>query len=328
VSTDKAQTAIARPRKVFMVLSPKSLGYASCALESLFRNSLEPLHLHLITDSFADRDLLTREMTEGQRTGDHAWSVFAKEDLKEREAASLAHYPNLRGFRDGHPCWRKITDPILLSSPGDEMILLDPDLYFPNRFSFEATPREGLLLMWQKPNCLFPPPVVRSAMQQRIPLARHVDIGVAHWRAPVDLDWMEWLLNKLGSANFPRLMHIEAIIWAALGMRIGGGYLPPALWRCWHRSQPKRVLLKAGVSGRDMLRYEPFSKIKCFHAGGKAKDWLAAAKERGWLEGGGLLNQAGKILPFVELTPNSYRWEQGVKTCLKRLGYYSVFQSA
>jgi hypothetical protein len=328
LSIDRTQTAVAHPRKLFMVLSPRSLGYASYALESLFRNSVEPIHLHLITDSFADREILTRKMTEDQKTGGHAWSVFTKEDLKEREAASFADYPKLRAFRDGHPCWRKITDPVLLSGAGDEMIVLDPDIYFPNRFTFETTLSEGLLLMWQKPNCLFPPAIVHGAMRQNIRLARHVDIGVAHWRAPVDLDWIEWLLDRLGSANFPRLMHIEAIVWAAIGMRIGGGYLPPDLWHCWHRSQPKRVLLKVGVSGRNVLRHEPFAKMKCFHAGGEAKNWIAGAEERGSLEGGNLLNQQGEILPFVELTPNLYRWEQRVKTCLKRLGYYNVFQSA
>ena len=49
-----------------------------------------------------------------------------------------------------------MTDPLLLSRPGEEMLLLDPDLYFPNRFLFEATPSNGLSLMWQRPN--LPPP--------------------------------------------------------------------------------------------------------------------------------------------------------------------------
>jgi hypothetical protein len=47
-----------------------------------------------------------------------------------------------------------ITDPLLLSCEDGEMVVLDPDIYFPNKFCFEATLNQGLLLMWQKPNCL------------------------------------------------------------------------------------------------------------------------------------------------------------------------------
>ncbi len=64
------------------------------------------------------------------------------------------------------------------------MVLLDPDLYFPNTFRFEPTPEQGILLMWQRPNCLLPHKTVRAAMDAGIPLARHVDIGVAQWRGP------------------------------------------------------------------------------------------------------------------------------------------------
>ena len=40
-------------RKVYMVLSPHALSYATVALRSLFANSAERLNLHLITDSEA-----------------------------------------------------------------------------------------------------------------------------------------------------------------------------------------------------------------------------------------------------------------------------------
>ncbi len=311
-----------------MVISPRSLGYAKYAFESLLRNSMEQIELHLITDSLADKDLLMEEMAKRQNAGAHTWKVFAEADFEGHEEAVFARHPEVRRLRKGHPCWRKITDPVLLSQAGEEMVLLDPDLYFPNRFRFEDTPGQGLLLMWQKPNCLLPPETVNAALAAGIPLARHVDIGVAHWRAPVDLDWLEWLLKKLGGANLPRVMHVEAILWAALAMRIGGGYLAPDLWHCWRRSQPKRIMRKMGIPGARLLHLEPFSRMKCFHAGGEAKYWLADAQNRGDLEGNGVLDEPGEVFPLVELTPSRYRREQKMKGWLKKLGYYEVFQSA
>jgi len=314
-------------REVYMVLSPRSLSYAKDALVSLFRNSLEILHLHLITDSKQDKQQLSETMG-ALDVHEHRWTVYAEDDLAEREVSLFARYRNLRAFRHGHPCWRKITDPLLLSNPDAEMVLLDPDLYFPNRFQFEQTPENGLLLMWQQPNCLFPPDVVRTAISNGIRLAHHVDIGVAHWRASVDLDWMDWLVEKLGGENLPRIMHVEAIVWAALAMRVGGGFLDPAYWRCWRRSPVKRVMTKLGVSGTHILQSEPWSSIKCFHAGGEAKWWLHAAQESGLLQGGATHDQPGNILPYIELTPAYYEREQAFKQVLRSLGYYQIFRTA
>jgi len=318
-------------RRLFMILSPVSLGYARFCLESLLRNSAEPVHLRLITDSSGDKEKLLEELVVRQNIGSnpagHLWSVLAEDELADLEAAAFRNYPNLRAFRHGHPCWRKVTDPILLSEDHEEMVLLDPDLYFPNHFRFEPTPETGVLLMWQKPNCLVPASVVRTAMDQNIRFAHHVDIGVGGWRAPVDLDWLEWLLGKLGGQNLPRVMHIEAIVWAALAMRVGGGYLDPDVWHCWHRDQPKRILRKLGIPGLHLLRVEDFSSIKCFHAGGEAKWWLEEAKQKGMLDRGRDLRSPGRILPFEELRPNSFDREQRVKTVLARLGYYSVFRT-
>jgi hypothetical protein len=321
-------------RRVFMVISPVSLGYARFSLESLFRNSADPLHLHLITDSDSDRERLIEELNDISRhqdTSAHRWSVFSEDDLADREANIFGPYPNLRLFRHGHPCWRKITDPVLLSqAPEDldgEMVLLDPDLYFPNRFRFEPTPQTGVLLMWQKPSCLVPPKTVRFGMEQGIRFAHHVDIGVGGWRAPVDLDWLEWLLGRLDVRNLPRVMHIEAIVWAAMAMRIGGGYLDPNLWHCWYRNQPKRILRKMGLPGIHLLKVENFASIKCFHAGGEAKWWLAEARKRGMLDQDRDLTSPGPIIPFEELMPTTYYREQRVKSVLASLGYYSVFRT-
>ncbi len=312
-------------RQLYMVLSPRSLPYAHAALASLLRNSAAPINLHLVTDSADDGDALAGTVHELEPDARHAWSVASEEQLNDAEAQLFGGLPNLRAFRHGHPCWRKVTDPLLLSSPGEEMILLDPDLYFPNRFLFEQTPDAGLSLMWQRPNCLLPPPIVRAAMSAGIKLARHVDIGVSHWRCGSDLEWIDWMLGKLGAPNLPRVMHVEAIVWAAIAMREGGGYLDPRTWVCWHRTQLKRVRRKLGATGDTILASEPWHTMKCFHAGGEAKWWVPAFTHTHLpAEGQSILDPA-TLRPFIELTPAQYEKEQTAKSLLHKLGYYRIF---
>jgi hypothetical protein len=212
-----------------------------------------------------------------------------------------------------------------LSDNRDEMIVLDPDIYFPNRFRFEPTAPVGVYLMWQKPSCLLPPEVVEAAIEARIPLAHHTDIGVAQWRLPIDLDWLDWLIGRLGSSQLPKNMHFESIVWAALAMQLGGGYLDPKHWLCWHRSQYKRLCLKFGAGGARILSQENFSAVKCFHAGGEAKWWLAGAEELGAFESSACITSSKGFRPFVELTPSYYRSLQKGKKLLRRVGYYSIF---
>jgi hypothetical protein len=315
-------------RKLFMVLSPRALPYATLALKSLFSNAVELIHLSLITDSESDKERLSAELSALKNFGGGAdrWSVFSAADLDEREDVHFAKFKHLRSFRRGHPCWRKITDPLLLAEAGQEMILLDPDLYFPNRFRFEPTPETGILLMWQKPCCLLPPEVVQAAIAAKVRLAHHVDIGVAHWRQPVDLEWLNWLIGTLEAPRLPRSMHVEAIVWAALAMRMGGGYLDPRFWVCWRRSQYKRMLRKLGASGTFILRFEDLARIKCFHAGGEAKWWLPEAHALGMLDRNSEVTETGATLPFVELTSGEYNALQRNRLWLRRLGYYAIFR--
>ena len=317
-------TASPTARQLYMVLSPRALPYARPAIASMLLNSVEPVHLHLITDSAADRVELCEALHALAPDPRHRWSVAAESELDDAEADRFAGLDNLRAFRHGHPCWRKVTDPLLLGALGEELILLDPDLYFPNRFRFEPTPAQGLNLMWQQPNCLLPPEVVRRAMSNGIALARHVDIGVSHWRAGNDLHWIDWMLGKLGAPNLPRAMHVEAIVWSAIAMREGGGYLDPSLWVCWHRTQSKRVRQKLGASGLRLLASEPWSTMKCFHAGGEAKWWVPetiAARASSPAE----VLSPGQVTPFIELSPARYGCEQTAKNTLSRLGYHRVF---
>lgn len=322
----RAQDGLTVSRRLFMVLSPRSLPYARLALASLFNNSEEQFDLFLLTDEESDRQILLDEVGKlGVNQTGKSVQVFGEADLSARESEMFAGYPNIVSFRHGHPCWRKVTDPILLSRDGQEMIVLDPDIYFPNRFSFEESLQAGLLLMWQEPSCLLPANVVDNAIRAGISLAHHTDIGVAQWKMPVDFAWLDWLLGKLGSPNLPRSMHVESIVWAALAMRMGGGYLDPQAWLCWRRTQFKRIFRKLGGSGAEILRWEPWADIKCFHAGGEAKWWLLDAKAKGFLDSDEAKSFSTSPLPFQELTPDVFAGIEQRRLWLKTLGYYSLF---
>jgi hypothetical protein len=310
-----------------MILTPRSLSYARIAIESLFRNSSEPFDLALVTDSADDKQTLLDQLgnLKNLQPNEQGISVFDEADLIARESELFASYPHIIRFRRGHPCWRKVTDPILLSEAGEETIILDPDIYFPNRFCFEETPQSQLLLMWQRPSCLLPADVVHNAIRAGIALAHHTDIGVAQWRMPIDLSWFNWLLGKLGSPNLPRNMHVESIVWAALAMRMGGGYLDPSLWVCWHRTQLKRVARRLGASGSTILKSEPWTNIKCFHAGGEAKWWLLEAKNAGYIDRSEVRTHPSRPLPFEELKPEVFARIEQRRSWLKKVGYYSLF---
>jgi hypothetical protein len=308
-------------RHLYSVLAPQSLPYAELGLASLLRNAIEPLSLTLITDSAADRQQLQAVLQAMPNPQQHPWNVVTERDGDARAAELFAGLPHLQKFRQGHPCWRKVTDPLLFSPAGEEIILLDPDVYFPNRFSFEPTPEQGILLMWQPPNCLFPPAAVRAALAAPVKLANHVDIGVAQLRS-LDLEWLNWLIGRMGGSNLPRAMHIEAIVWSALLMRQGGGHLDPTSWHCWHRSHLKRLRIKLGSSGTQILQQEKWSKIKCFHGGGMAKWWFPEAEAAGLLSGQQTLDQPSPIKPLVELSAQRYELEQRAKNLLS--GYYTL----
>lgn len=310
-------------RKVFLILSPKSLPYSVKCLESLLLNSLEPLDIKLITDSANDKQTLSDFLAEIDNPLAHKWQVVDKNDSDERANEQFKSFKNLQAFSNGHPCWRKITDPLLFANDGEEMIILDPDLYFPNKFTFEPTPENSILLMWQPPSCLQPLESVQAAFQASVKLAHHVDIGVAQWRKPVDLAWLDWFLGKLGGENIPRIMFVEAIVWSALAMKMGGGYLDPRRWHCYHNSHWKRILIKSGFPMTRVLQMENLREAKCLHATGPCKWWIKEASEKGMLKGGNTLDQPCNILPLVEFTPGRYKLEQDLKGFLRKIGYYS-----
>ncbi len=315
------------PRRVFCVLSARALPYARHALTSLSAHSSESLSITLITDSEVDKQEISVAVSSIAVSGKHEWSVHSQAEADERAQTVFARHPNLRNFRLGHPCWRKLTDPILFSDAGDEMIILDPDLYFPNYFSFERTPKEGVLLMWQPPSCLLPHEVVMSAYGASIKLAHHVDIGVAQLRNALDLDWFDWLIVNLGGKGIPRVMHVEAIVWAALAMRVGGGYFDPDYWYCWRYRQWKRVALRLGMPGISLLKLEKLGSIKCFHASGVAKWWVDEACRRQIFHLPRSVVATSAPMPFEELTLAEYESDQRLKRLIRRLGYYKIMSA-
>ena len=316
-----------KPRKLYCVLSARSLPYATSAFESLRANCLDEFDLTLLTDAAEDKGALVSAVERLGFSEGHRCRVFAQSEADERAEALLGRHPNVAAFRFGHPCWRKVTDPLLFASPDEEMVILDPDLYFPNRFRFEPTPEKGLLLMYQPPSCLLPEAVVLRAYDNGISLAHHVDIGVCQVRNNVDLEWLDWLIGRLGGKNLPRSMHVEAIVWAAMAMRMGGGYLDPTHWHCWRHSQWNRLLLRLGATGRSVLRSERFEKMKCFHGGGIAKWWIPEAVAAGDLPTPSDVLESRPSLPFEELTRAAYESRQRLKAWARRAGYYRFVKS-
>lgn len=321
------ETGAQARRPVYCVLSARSLPYATPAFRSLLANCDDELRLTLITDGADDKRALVDAMSVLAPDGRHAWTVRDKAEADERAAIRLARHPNVAAFREGHPCWRKITDPLLFAEDGEEMVLLDPDLYFPNRFRFEPTPERGLLLMYQPPSCLLPHETVVSAFDLGVPMAHHTDIGVAQIRAPLDLDWLDGLLGSLGGRDLPRSMHVESIVWAAMAMRVGGGYLDAEHWHCWRNSHWKRMVLKLGASGHDVLRAESFRTMKCFHGGGAAKWWIPDAVEKGIVGNPEKVEAHRDPRPYVELSRGTYDSLRRWKEVARRLGYHALMKT-
>jgi hypothetical protein len=313
-------------RYAYIVLSPRALPYAGLCLRSLLTNALEPLSLTLITDSPEDKATLSKAMEQIAPDLRHTCAIFDVVEADERAAARFAGFPHLLQFRKGNPCWRKITDPPLFAPAGQEMVILDPDVYFPNPFRFEGTPRSGMLLMWQPTNCLFPTAVVRHAFRAGIRMADHTDIGVCQAANPLDWEWLEWLIERLGGRDLPPwALHIESIVWAAMAMRIGGGYLDPRAWFCWHNSVAKRLrarILK--TSDVTILRGEPIRGVKCFHACARAKWWLADAVRARLFEVGEAQVQTYRPLPFQEYSRYQFERKHLVRAVARGLGIRQI----
>jgi hypothetical protein len=305
---------------IVISLAASSLPYASLCIRSLAENLEGDEAIHLLTDTRGDQELLQQAFVGLGRI-----NVQISDELWADSSNPMRKYAGLERLRKGHPCWRKLTDPMLLAREGDEVVIVDPDVYFPRRFSFQKVGDGSLRLVWQKPNCLLPFSVVETAFAKGIAMADHVDIGIAQYRSPLDLDWLNWLVESLG--ELPHVMHVEPIIWAGLAMRMGGGYLDSDRWYCWANTQRKRLLKKAGAMPARMLRGEDFRSCLAFHAGGTAKAWLTTPgagdllKELAGSPGGKPLGPE-TVRPFVPFTKGKFEWLRKRARILRRVGYY------
>ena len=86
--------------------------------------------------------------------------------------------------------------------------------------------------------------------------------------------------------------------------------------------------MKLGVRGKSILRRESFSKMKCFHAGGAAKWWLASAHESGIPDYGETLDDPTDFIPYEEFVPTKFYFLQKRRKLLRGIGYYSIFGSS
>lgn len=302
-------------RKVYVVLSAHAAPYAELCIRTLIHNAIEDVELTLILDE-AKEFAVFQPTIDGLEMNGSQIRMVDKVFCDDLAAETFKTFPNLKLMRAGHPCWRKVTDPYLLSAPGDEIIILDPDLYFPNAFTFEATPERGVLLMHQGPTCLFPPDAVRRVFDKAIPLADHVDIGVAQLsHGSMDLEWLNWMFGETALHEFPDYMHIEAILWSALMMRVGGGYYDRDVWRCWERGYIKRLLVAAGLKGEYILKLEPLDRLKCIHVSGKSKWWAVDAEKKGTLRNiGNRIVAPSRMTDPIELTRSTFAFQQSYKT--------------
>ncbi len=271
------------PRKIYYVLGKGSLPYAERCIASLVRSTRETLSVMILTDSPEDAVLVGEAIEPLFAKTRHSLRVVDEVEARARADFYYADFPAIRRFREGHPCWRKITDPQMYAEWGEEVIILDPDVYFPNPFTFEPAPEFGIALMWQRPNCLLPEAVVRRAFNLAIPMADHTDIGVCQYYSPLNLFLLEDMLERLSSEPLPRSMHIESIVWAALAARSGGGHFLPQVWQCYANTLRSRVARRLGRRGVESLRRLDFKYVKAFHAGGIAKHWLVEAEQAGVL---------------------------------------------
>lgn len=303
-------------------LSASSLPYASLCVRSLAENLHGEETIYLLTDTRRDLEQLQQAFAGLGRI-----KVQLSDELWEAGGNLMRKFAGLARLRQGHPCWRKLTDPMLLAREGDEVVIVDPDVYFPRRFSFQNVGDGTLRLMWQKPNCLLPFEVVQRAFTKGIAMADHVDIGVAQYRSPLDLEWLNWLVESLGET--PRVMHVEAILWSCLAMRMGGGHLDADRWCCWASTQWKRILKRAGATPARMLSAEDFRSCLAFHAGGIAKAWLAAPGAGDLLRQlaelpGSKPTDGGTVRPFVPFTTEKFESLRKRGRILKAMGYYKL----
>ena len=106
-------------------LGASSLPYGALCIRSLAENLEGDVPIHLLTDSLGDRAQLQHAFAGLTRV-----KVQVADELWADASNPMRRYAGLEKLRKGHPCWRKLTDPMLLARDGEEVVIVDPDVYF------------------------------------------------------------------------------------------------------------------------------------------------------------------------------------------------------
>ena len=294
---------------VVCVASARSLSYASVCLESLLQRCLDTVRLVLIVDDSADRDAFHAAADAWRYPKRHAIEFRLVTETGIGSGDPLGKYPHVRSLQQGHPCWRKNVDPFLVSDR-EEVVIIDPDVYFLRTFRFPISSEHAIRLMWQRPNCLHPPAAVDDAFASGASLADHTDIGVAIVSKQIDWEWLDWFLSHLSLQQYRSYMHIESIVWAALAMRHGGGYLDPARWVCYQHNWSAKIRTRLG--GNFHFQMPQLDLAVALHAGGVAKHvFLDVIRQQRLGPGNELLNPADEYcMPFEAFTATKWRWKK------------------
>jgi hypothetical protein len=234
----------------------------------LLRQSIDNVDLNLLVDSEEQAEIFRNEILNWKVPSGHSITVRDPLEVDEAASSAFSRLPNLIRFRNGHPCWRKITDAALLTR--EEAIIIDPDVYFLRRFRFDPTPKNQLLLMWQPRNCLFPFNAVDSMFQAGVPLADNTDIGIAQIHDTMDWDWIDGIVAKLDLESNRSFMHVESIVWAAIAIKKGGNFLSPHRWTCYAESSKRRLGKLFGLQIPHDLLHLNLEVSNAIHLGGSA----------------------------------------------------------
>jgi hypothetical protein len=122
----------------------------------------------------------------------------------------------------------------------------------------------------------------------------------------------------------PRSMHVESIIWAALAMTMGGGYLNPERWHCHRNSVAGRIQRKLGQSGVAAIASLDVASFKCLHGGGEAKNWFADAEKAGVLAPGSDLTNPSPVKPYGIFPRSKFERKFALRRLAARLGLYRL----
>src|SRR6516162_4396739 len=95
---------------VVISLPASCLPYASLCIRSLAENLDGDEAIHLLTDTSGDQQQLQQAFAGLKRI-----KVQLSDELWADCGNPMRKYAGLEKLRNGHPCWRKLTDPMLLA---------------------------------------------------------------------------------------------------------------------------------------------------------------------------------------------------------------------